>query len=92
MPDREPQAWETDAAAPFITMERVRGVVGIWALDRDRFKITAPQHKRVVVGFNVAQDSPQAQLSAVGPSWVGPPGANTLQTSAAQLDITRTWE
>jgi hypothetical protein len=60
MPDREPQAWETDAAAPFITMERVRGVVGIWALGRDRFKITAPEHEQVVVGFNVAQDTADA--------------------------------
>jgi hypothetical protein len=40
MPDREPEPWESGAAAPFLWIETARGNVEVWALCEDRFRIT----------------------------------------------------
>jgi len=40
MPDREPEPWESGAAAPFLWIETAQGNVEVWALGEDRFKIT----------------------------------------------------
>jgi hypothetical protein len=32
MPDREPEPWESGAAAPFLSIETARGNVEMWAL------------------------------------------------------------
>jgi hypothetical protein len=42
MPDREPEPWESGAAAPFLWIETAQGNVEVWALGEDRFRITAP--------------------------------------------------
>jgi hypothetical protein len=42
MPDREPEPWESGAAAPFLWIETPRGNLEVWALGEDRFRITAP--------------------------------------------------
>jgi hypothetical protein len=55
MRDREPAAWETNAAGPFLTLERPQGVVAVWALGADRFSIEAPEHKQVVAGYVAAR-------------------------------------
>jgi len=55
-PDRKLDAWETNAAAPFITMERARGTVAISALGGDRFQVDAPGHQEIVVGFSAASE------------------------------------
>jgi hypothetical protein len=48
-------AWETSAAAPFITMLRPRGLVEVWALGRQRFKLISRGHEQVVVGYAEAE-------------------------------------
>jgi hypothetical protein len=55
MPDYEPEPWQTDAAAPFLTIETPHGVVEVWALGEDRFRIAAPGHEQLVVGFVEAE-------------------------------------
>jgi len=60
MPDGEPEPWETSAAGPFLTLERARGVVEVWAHGGDRFTVRAPDHERAVVGFEAAQQTAHA--------------------------------
>jgi hypothetical protein len=36
-------------------METPRGVVELWALGEDRFRITAPPYEQLVVGFEEAE-------------------------------------
>jgi hypothetical protein len=55
MHDREPAAWETNAAGPFLMLERPRGVVAVWALGADRFSIEAPERMQVVASFDAAR-------------------------------------
>jgi hypothetical protein len=55
MRDREPEAWETNAGAPFLTLERAKGVVEVWALGADRFPVRAPEHEQVVADFEPAR-------------------------------------
>jgi hypothetical protein len=57
VPDREPEPWESSAAGPFLTLERARGSVEMWAPGGDRFSIRAPGHEQVVVGFEAAQQT-----------------------------------
>jgi hypothetical protein len=54
MPDREPEPWESGAAAPFLRIETAQGNVDVWALGEDRFRITATGYEQLVVGFEVA--------------------------------------
>jgi hypothetical protein len=60
MPDRTPEPWESGAAAPFLWIETARGVVEIWALGEDRFRVTAPGHEQIVVGFPEAERAAEA--------------------------------
>jgi len=53
MPDPEP--WQTNATAPFLTIERPSGTVGVWALGRERFRVTTPDEDSEVVGFTEAR-------------------------------------
>jgi hypothetical protein len=39
MPDREPEPWESGAAAPSLWIETPRGDVEVWALGEDRFGV-----------------------------------------------------
>jgi hypothetical protein len=55
MPDREPEPWETNAAAPFLTLERARGTVEVRALGADRFSVRAREREQVVAGFDPAR-------------------------------------
>lgn len=57
MRDREPEAWETNAAGPFLTLERAQGVVEVWALGADRFSVRAREHEQVVAGFDPARQT-----------------------------------
>jgi hypothetical protein len=57
MRDRESEPWETNAAAPFLTLERPRGVVEVWALGSDRFAVRAAEHEQLVVGFDPARQT-----------------------------------
>jgi hypothetical protein len=54
MPDRKPEPWESGAAAPFLTIEKPRGVVEVWALGEDRFAVRAPGHEQLVTGCQLA--------------------------------------
>jgi hypothetical protein len=55
MVDREPAAWETSEAAPFITMRRERGAVMVWALGEDRFDVLAPDDSHEIRGFEATR-------------------------------------
>ncbi len=55
MTDRQPEPWETNAPAPFLTMERTRGTVAVSALGGDRFLIEAPEQAQTIVGFPAAR-------------------------------------
>jgi hypothetical protein len=57
---RTPEPWETNAAAPFLTIEGARGTVAVFALGDDRFVIEAPEQMQVVVGFTSARDRARA--------------------------------
>ena len=52
---RQPEPWETNAAAPFLTIDSPRGVVAVRDLGQDRFHVSAPDHEREVVGFAAAR-------------------------------------
>jgi hypothetical protein len=68
--DREPEAWETNAAAPFLTI----GEVSVRALGNDRFRIESPAGAEEVVGFDEAQrradGAGQGRLSGLMPAAV----------------------
>jgi hypothetical protein len=64
MRDREPQAWESSAAGPFLTLEREHGTVEVWSLGRDRYAVKAPDSEQVVVGFNAARETAHALADA----------------------------
>jgi hypothetical protein len=49
--DREPAAWETNAAGQFLTI----GEVAVYALGQDRFRLVWPDGEREVEGYEPAQ-------------------------------------
>jgi hypothetical protein len=59
VPDRErkPEPWQTGAPAPFLTLERARGTVELWAHGSDRFTVRAPEREQLVVGFEQARQT-----------------------------------
>ena len=48
---RKPEPWESNAAAPFLTIDSPRGAVAVRALGQERFRISALGDEREVVGF-----------------------------------------
>ena len=72
MPDREPEPWESGAAAPFLWIETAQGNVEVWALGEDRFKITAPGHEQVITGFEEVEKAADALAGRLGElGWAG---------------------
>ena len=57
MPDREPEPWESSAAAPFLTLERAHGTVEVWAMGAQRFTVKAPGREQLVTGFGPARQA-----------------------------------
>jgi hypothetical protein len=53
MPDPEP--WQTNAARPFVIIEKPRGTVSISALGNERFRVEAPGHDSEVEGYDQAR-------------------------------------
>lgn len=49
--DREPAAWETNAAAPFLTV----GDATVRSLGGDRFLVVSPDDEQAVEGFEQAR-------------------------------------
>jgi hypothetical protein len=47
-----PEAWQTNAAAPFLQIENAE--VAVWAEGKDRFLITWPGGRRVVHNYKFA--------------------------------------
>ncbi len=47
----EPEPWQTDAPAPFLTI----GEVSVWALGSQRFRVQAPDGEQEVEGFERAR-------------------------------------
>jgi hypothetical protein len=66
MPDRKPEPWESGAPGPFLTIEKPRRVVQVWALGEDRFRITAPGSEQLVTGFEEAEQAADALGERLG--------------------------
>jgi hypothetical protein len=66
MRDREPEPWESGASAPFLWIETARGNVEVWALGEDRFRVTAPGHEEIVVGFEETEKAADALAERLG--------------------------
>ena len=66
MPDREPEPWESGAAAPFLWIETALGNVEVWALREDRFRITAPGFEQLVTGYEKAERTVDAMAERLG--------------------------
>jgi hypothetical protein len=54
-----------------LSIEKPRGVVEMWALGEDHFRITAPGHEQLVTGFDEAERAADAlaerrEYSALG--------------------------
>jgi hypothetical protein len=60
VPDRQRKPWGSSAAGPFLTLERARGTVEVWALGEQRFKVVAPDREQLVVGFEEARERARA--------------------------------
>jgi hypothetical protein len=52
---RTPKAWETNAAAPFLTIDSPSGTVAVRSLGQERFRVSAPDLEKDVVGFAAAR-------------------------------------
>jgi hypothetical protein len=52
--DHEPEPWETNAAAPFLSV----GNVGVQSLGQDRFLVVTPDDEQTVTGFDPALTAP----------------------------------
>jgi hypothetical protein len=52
-----PERWETNVAAPFLTIETSDGPVTVQALGEDRFRVSAPGHEQDVVGLEAARST-----------------------------------
>jgi hypothetical protein len=68
MVDRKPATWETNEAAPFITMQRERGAVTAWALGEDRFDVVAPDDSHEISGFDAARALAHLLAEELGPA------------------------
>jgi len=51
---RKPEPWESNAAAPFLTIDSPRGAVAVRALGQERFRVSTPEHEQEIVGFEAA--------------------------------------
>ena len=60
MADRQREPWETNAAGAFLQLPRVRGTVEVWAPGDQRFKVVAPDHEQVIVGYAEARERARA--------------------------------
>jgi hypothetical protein len=60
MPDRKPEPWESGPASPFLWIDTARGTVEVWGLGEDRFRITAPGHEQLVIGYDEAERAADA--------------------------------
>jgi hypothetical protein len=52
---REPEAWESSAAGPFLTIDSPHGEVSVRSLGQELFQVSAPDHEQEVVGFAEAR-------------------------------------
>ncbi len=50
--DRQPEAWETNAVAPFLTV----GAASVQTLGQDRYLVVSPGAEQVVEGFDAARE------------------------------------
>lgn len=46
----KPEAWQTNAAGPFLTV----GEVGIYSLGKDQFRVQSPESEQVIQGHDQA--------------------------------------
>jgi hypothetical protein len=52
---REPEPWQTNAARPFVLIEKPRGTVSISSVGNERFRVEAPGHDSEVTGYAEAR-------------------------------------
>lgn len=70
MSERKPEAWESAAPGPFITMRRERGVASIEALGQQRFRVRAEghiMHDEIVAGYDPAHALLRELAERLGP-------------------------
>lgn len=68
----DPEPWQTNAARPFVTIEKPRATVTIWSLGRERFRVEAPREGSEVEGFDRARATAHelaAGLEGGGARW-----------------------
>jgi hypothetical protein len=65
----EPEPWQTNAGAPFLTIEKPGGAVSVWSLGKERFRVEAPGRDSEVKGYQEARALAQRARCGVG---VGP--------------------
>jgi len=53
----KPEAWETNAAGPFLTINSPRGPVSLHSLGGDRYLLTGPDHEQEITGFEMARQA-----------------------------------
>jgi hypothetical protein len=51
----EPEPWQTNATAPFLSIEKASGTVSVWSLGKERFRVEAPGHDSEVEGYDEAR-------------------------------------
>jgi hypothetical protein len=71
MPGREPEPWESGAAAPFLWIETARGNVDVWALGEDRLRVRSVERDAM----------PAPPMTPEGVSKVSAQGADTDRTT-----------
>ena len=59
-PGCKPEPWQTNAPAPFLTIDSDRGTVALHSLGEQRFRVTAPDHDEEIVGFDQARAAARA--------------------------------
>jgi hypothetical protein len=68
MTKRGSELRESSAPGPFITMERERGTVEIWALGGDRYEIRAPGEVQETRGHDAAEELADRLAEQLGPA------------------------
>lgn len=54
---RKPEPWESNAAAPFLTIGSPRGEVSVQSLGQERFRVSTSGHEHEVLGFEAARST-----------------------------------
>jgi hypothetical protein len=91
----KPEAWETNAHGPFLTIDSQQGAVTVHSLGGDRFLVSAPDHEQEVVGFEAARSTARqltlidAELIRAGRTYIDSRGANRDELQRLVYEATK---